>query len=228
MAALARWLPEPCMLCGARASTGGLCAGCREDLPWLPALNCPVCAIPTSTSDICGRCLKRPPRFDAVSAGFLYAFPVDKLIARLKFANTLAVSGILGREMRAVLAQQARPDFVLPVPLSKERLRERGFNQATEIARVIAMELSVPLAIGVCERQWHTAPQMGQPLAQRRANLRNAFRCETRLEGAHIAVVDDVMTSGATLDEMARTLKRAGASRVTGWIVARTPERPTS
>jgi ComF family protein len=186
-----------------------------------------VCAIPTTTPDICGRCLKRSPRFDAVSAGFLYAFPVDKLIARLKFGHTLAVSALLGREMCAALASQPRPDFMLAVPLSEKRLRERGFNQATEIARVIAKELRVPLASGVCERQRHTAPQMGQPLAQRRANLRNAFRCNTSVKGARIAVVDDVMTSGATLDEIARTLKRAGALRVTGWIVARTPERTT-
>ncbi|MFN0313621.1 MAG: phosphoribosyltransferase family protein [Burkholderiales bacterium] len=228
IAAFSRLIPEPCMLCGARASAGGLCEGCREDLPRLPAVHCPVCAIPTTTADICGRCLKRTPRYDAVSAGFLYAFPVDKLIARLKFGHTLAVSGILGREMCAALASQPRPDFVLAVPLSEERLRERGFNQASEIARVIARELSVPLATGVCERHRHTAPQMGQPLAQRRANLRNAFRCEASVKGARIAVVDDVMTSGATLDELARTLKRAGAQQVTGWIVARTPERTTS
>ena len=213
------------MLCAARASIEGLCAGCREDLPRLPVPHCPVCAIPTTTPDICGRCLKRNPRFDAVTAGFLYSFPIDKLIARLKFGNTLAVSKLLGRELCAALAQQPRPDFVLPMPLSRERLRERGFNQATEIARIFAVELGIPLATDACERQRHTAPQMGLALAQRRANLRNAFRCETGLKDAHIAVVDDVLTTGSTLDELARTLKRAGARRVTGWIVARTPGR---
>ncbi len=213
------------MLCAARLSTEGLCAGCREELPRLPVPHCPVCAIPTTTPDICGRCLKRAPRFDAVTAGFLYTFPVDRLIARLKFGNTLAVSKVLGRELCAALAQQPRPDFVLPMPLSETRLRERGFNQATEIARVLAAEMGIPLATGACERQRHTAPQMGLSLARRRANLRNAFHCETALKDAHIAVVDDVLTSGATLDELARTLKQAGARRVTGWIVARTPER---
>ncbi len=224
-AALARQLPEPCMLCAARLSIEGLCAACREDLPRLPVPHCPVCAIPTATAGICGRCLKRTPRFDAVTAAFVYTFPVDRLIARLKFGHTLAVSRVLGREMCTALAHEPRPDFVLPMPLSRERLRERGFNQAMEIARVLATNLEIPLVSDACERRRHTLPQMRLPLTQRRANLRNAFRCTPNLKGAHIAVVDDVMTSGATLDELARTLKRAGASRVTGWVVARTPEK---
>jgi ComF family protein len=189
-------------------------------------MHCPICAIPTSTPDICGRCLKRQPRFDSVCAALLYAFPVDRIIQLLKFSGNLRVAKLLSAELMRVVDSESRPDILIPMPLSKERLRERGFNQAIEIARALSVALRVPLELDACVRQVHTAPQMGLPLAERRSNIRNAFRCDRALRGARIAVVDDVLTSGTTLDELARTLKRAGASQVTGWIAARTPERP--
>ena len=221
--ALVGQVPEPCQLCAAHVSVDGLCEGCQQDLPRLPATHCPICAVPTGTADLCGQCLKRMPAFDTVRAAFVYTFPIDRLIQRLKFGGALAVSRLLGGELLAAIDASQRPDMVIPMPLSKQRLRERGFNQASEIARPLMRALNIDLDTDACERLRHTPPQMGLTLAQRRANLRDAFHCRRALGGAKIAVVDDVMTSGATLEEVARTLKRAGALRVSGWIVARTP-----
>ena len=115
-----------------------------------------------------------------------------------------------------------RPDCIIPMPLSAQRLRERGFNQSHEIARGLARRLHVQVADAACKRIRHTPPQASLPLDQRRANIRGAFECTMDLDGARVAIVDDVLTSGATLNELARTLLRAGAAEVTGWVLART------
>lgn len=130
----------------------------------------------------------------------------------------------MGRELVLAARHDLRPDLVIPLPLSKERLRERGFNQSAEIAREVARDFDLDLDHDACVRARHTIPQVGLTLDRRRANMRNAFQCRRSLVGAKVAVVDDVMTTGATLDEVARTLKESGAARVTGWVVARTPE----
>lgn len=220
-----RRIPQPCALCGDLPADTGLCDGCRQDLPVLPTTHCPVCAAPQGGTEICGRCLRHPPAFDAIFAAHLYAFPVNSLIRQLKFHGALALADLLGRGLLAAARDLPRPDVIVPMPLAAHRLRIRGFNQAHEIARPVARALGVRLEAGACLRVRDTPEQSGLSLAARRANLRNAFVCAPRFDGTSVVVIDDVVTSGATMDALARALKRAGARQVRGWVVARTPAR---
>lgn len=213
-----------CYLCRG-ASDDALCAPCSAELPYLAHPRCPSCGLPALAGTLCGRCLAEPPAFDATIAAFAYAFPADVLVQGLKFRSELALARVLANELHAaVLAAPAIPvDLIVPVPLHDARLRERGYNQSMEIARGIASRLNVPLAPDACARVRDTAAQLDLPWKARRENVRGAFSCARALDGKTVAVVDDVMTTGATLAEVAATLKKFGAARVVNWVVARTP-----
>ena len=213
-------LPQDCFLCAAPAGDELLCAPCSASLPRLTAERCPLCALPTPGAAVCGACLKQMPHFDATQAVFRYEFPADHLIQSLKYAHRLASADFLGRAL-AQLAIPFRPDLILPVPLAPARLAERGFNQALEIARPLSRALGVPLEISHVHRRRDTAPQASLPWKERRKNIRHAFECDIDLAGKTVLVVDDVMTTGATLDELARTLKAHGAARVENLVLAR-------
>jgi len=209
-----------CFLCRGKADAL-LCAECDADLPRLGPERCPRCALASPAGALCGRCLAQAPAYDATRAALAYRFPADALVQALKFRGELALAPFLGELLaRCVAAMDV--DYVVPVPLSGERLRSRGYNQALEIARRVARSAGVQLAPELCERTRDTPAQTDLPLAQRSKNVRGAFRCPRLLAGARIAVLDDVMTTGATLEEVAATLKRAGAARVVNWVVART------
>lgn len=210
-----------CYLCRGVAD-GVLCAKCDADLPRLPTPRCPSCALASSSGAICGRCLASPPTYDGTIAALAYEFPADVLVQSLKFRSELALAPLLAGLLASQLPKAVRVDYLLPVPLSAARLRERGFNQALEIARHVAAATGCKLAPALAERSRDTPPQIHLPHAQRAHNVRGAFRCTRPLAGAEVAVLDDVMTTGATLDELAATLKRAGAARVVNWVVART------
>jgi ComF family protein len=197
-----------------------LCAACVAGLPRLTPERCPVCALPTPGSAVCGACLKQAPHFDATRAVFRYEFPLDRLIQSLKYAHRLAGADFLGREL-AQSPVPFQPDLILPVPLSPARLAERGFNQAVELARPLARALGVSLETSRVHRRRDTAPQASLPWKERKQNIRHAFECELDLTGKTVLVVDDVMTTGATLDELARTLKAHGAARVENCVLAR-------
>jgi ComF family protein len=213
-------LGQDCLLCGGRSAGALACDGCRADLPWLGDA-CPQCAGPTHGGERCGACLARPPQFDLTLAVWQYAFPVDRLVLALKYGKRLALAELLGDALARRVGGR-RVDAVVPMPLAPRRLAERGFNQALEIARWAADRAGAPLMPGWVERVRDTPPQTDLPLAERAANVRGAFACSRALAGATLAVVDDVMTTGATAGELARTLKRAGAGHVENWIVART------
>jgi len=210
-----------CFLCRG-AARGILCPACDADLPRLAGTLCPRCALPSPAAALCGRCLADAPRYDATVAALAYRFPADTLVHALKFRSQLALAPLLGDLVLKCIPVTERVDCVFPVPLSRERLRERGYNQAAEIARHVANERRVPLELTIMTRERNTRAQADLPWSDRARNVRGAFRCERSLDGAAIAVVDDVMTTGATLDELAATLKRAGAARVVNWVVART------
>lgn len=218
---LARIFAHHCLLCGAPSGARRLCAGCDANLPRHAMPQCPVCATPTPQGEICGRCLRRPPAFDHSVAAFSYAFPVDRLIPALKYGGRLAIVPVLADAL-AHAAHGRGVDRIVPMPLHPARLRSRGFNPAREIAHAVARQLARPLDTATCRRVRDTPPQVALAWADRRRNVRGAFACHGALAGQRIAIVDDVMTTGTSLDELATTLKRAGAQSVECWVVART------
>ena len=219
--ALARLLPQDCTICGQGSGDRLVCAACEADLPHLAGPLCPVCATPTAEGAVCGACQSAPPHFDATSAAFRYAFPVEHIVQGLKYRHRLPLAGWLADALAPRIGS-ARVDCILPLPLSAPRMRERGFNQAQEIARPLARQLGLPLVSDACARVRDGAPQASLPWKERQANIRHAFECRIDLSGKTVAVVDDVMTTGATLNEFARTLKLHGAARVENWVAART------
>ena len=210
-----------CFLCRGEARRL-ICEACDADLPRLPAPRCPRCALASPGGAVCGRCLAREPHYDATAAALSYDFPADALIHALKFRGELSLAPFLGELLKQEIIPGERIDCIVPVPLSARRLRERGYNQAVELARPLARAARAPLELGLCERTRDAPPQTELPWAERGRNVRGAFRCTRSLVGASVAVVDDVMTTGATLNEIASTLKAAGALRVVNWVVART------
>jgi ComF family protein len=219
-----RALPQRCELCAAACGGELVCAACVRSLPRLGPV-CAVCALPTPGGETCGQCLAHPPPFAATLAAFAYAFPVDRLMHALKYHGRLALADW---GARALITERERhgssslPDRLIPLPLAGERLRERGYNQASEIARVLARRLGVPLVRDGTRRVRSGPPQAALPWSGRAKNVRGAFACELDLAGMAIAVIDDVMTTGASLAEFARVLRAAGATRVENWVVART------
>ena len=166
------------------------------------------------------------PPFDQVVTAFDYRFPMDRLIHRFKFSADLAVGAYLGESLAGAVKAAPRPDLVVASPASRIRLRERGFLPALVLARRVATRLGISLDARVLRKVRHTPPQTGLDRRARRGNVAGAFTVGRPLEGLHVAVVDDVMTTGATLACLATVLREAGAARVSGWIVARTPEPP--
>ena len=188
------------------------CRGCRR--------RCPQCALPTHRGQLCGACLSNPPRFDAVTAAFVYEWPLAPLIHDYKYAGNLALARFFANALAARIAGAV--DLIVPMPLAPARLRERGFNQALEIARVVSRTTGIALATAACRRVRDSAPQATLPWQERAKNIRGAFVCDIDLTGMRVAVIDDVLTTGATLNELARNLRKAGAIEIQGWVVART------
>jgi ComF family protein len=218
-------LAQDCLLCGGGTEGEILCRACADDLPRLPSPRCPRCALPTARGESCGRCLAHPPHYDQTLAAFSYDFPLDKLIQSFKYGNRLVLADYLGRELvgRALASGwEAVADLVVPLPLHPTRLRDRGFNQALELARPVAAALKLPLDPRACARIRPTPAQAGLPWKKREENIRRAFHCPHELTGRRILLIDDVMTTGASLNECARTLKRRGATEVRLLVVART------
>ena len=215
-------LQQQCLLCLAPSGQELLCPPCHEELPWLAGPLCPVCAHPTGSGDTCGACLRHPPQFDATRAALEYRFPINAVLQRYKYAGFLSAAELMGGLLADKVVIATQPDVLIPMPLHGSRLKERGFNQAIEIARVVARRLQIPLALDTCSRTRATPPQVSLPLAARAKNLRGVFACRENLEGKRVALLDDVMTSGASLDALAKCVKDAGALQVECWVVART------
>ena len=214
-------MPEqPCILCGAFSNYGVLCLSCDAELPRLGIAHCPVCGLPSLNGDICGECLKQAPGFDCTVSSYAYAFPIDKLVQAIKFSGRLALVNQLADAL--ALRIGTRPDYIIAMPLHVLRLRERGFNQSQLLAQRLARTLGIPLLPHACKRSRNTTPQSLLPWQDRGKNMRGAFTCSADLSGKHIAIVDDVMTTGATIEELAKTLRLQGAIKVSAWVLART------
>jgi ComF family protein len=222
--ALRRWFTSPrCLLC-AGASRELLCDGCRQDLPWnRPA--CPGCALPLATPPerLCAACARHAPPFDRAMSAFRYEPPIAQAVQRLKYGADFLAARWLGATLAQYVTERggALPQALLPVPLHRGRLRRRGYNQALELARVAARALQLDLLPQAAERVRATEDQIGKSAAERRRNLRKAFAVQAEVRGLHLAIVDDVVTTGSTAAELARACRKAGAVRVEVWSVAR-------
>lgn len=204
-----------------------LCDDCAARLPW-NAHRCPACALPLperAPALPCAACRQAPPPVAATVAPLLYAAPIDRWQPRFKFHHDLAAGRLLGALLATACAGAPRPEALVPVPLHRTRLRARGFDQALELARGVARTLRLPLRASLLERVRATAPQSELDAAARHANLHGAFRVQAPREAlpAHVALVDDVMTTGATLHAAAAALREAGVARVDAWVCARVP-----
>ncbi|HET7359938.1 MAG TPA: ComF family protein [Rhodanobacteraceae bacterium] len=224
MARLQRLWPLRCLLCGAPAGDTGLCAACAAELP-RNRCCCARCALPLPwPAASCGGCQRRAPPWIAAWAPFRYGWPLDRLESRYKFSGQLAAGRALAEQWTRCGPLPARPDAMVAVPLHRARLRQRGYNQSLELARVLARRWRIPLRRDLLERTRATAAQTDLDARARRRNVRGAFRVPTGVVvPAHVVVLDDVMTTGTTLAECARTLLRAGAGRVDVWALARAP-----
>ena len=215
-------LPPCCVVCGDAGMPGrDLCAACHADLPWQgPA--CTRCALPLPTTGICGHCLQQASPLEAVHAVFDYSFPLDRLLPRLKFHADFACGRVLAQCMAERFAALPRPAAIVPVPLHPSRLRSRGYDQALELAKPLARALALPLLGAVLQRCKPTSAQSRLDAVARQRNLRGAFiATATTTLPAHIALLDDVMTTGATLHAAAQALRNAGVARVDAWVCAR-------
>ncbi|HET8731050.1 MAG TPA: ComF family protein [Moraxellaceae bacterium] len=228
-----RWLnrlPASCLLCEAPADAWGLCEPCLQDLPWNRDY-CLTCALPLPEGLCnCSHCRAAVPLQERTLAPLRYEFPANHLISRLKYGGRLIHAPVLGELLTAAVADHPGPlpDLLLPAPLHPRRLAARGYNQAMEIARPVARYTGLPLETRLLERIRATRAQMTLDREARADNPAGAFAVDPRRldalgDGVRVALIDDVMTTGATLDEMARTLLQAGVASVEYWVVARTP-----
>lgn len=217
-------LPPICTLCGSATPGDQLCAPCTADLPWnTPA--CPGCALPSAQAVLCPACLHKPRVFDAAHAAFVLATPVQQGIHALKYQARFQQAMLLGSAFASQLRGRIEPlpTLLIPVPLHWRRQWWRGYNQSLELARAIGAELGIAVDQTAAKRLRATPDQIGQSAAQRRKNLKDAFAVCPRVDGQHVALLDDVMTTGATLEELARACKASGATTVEAWAIARQP-----
>jgi len=215
-------LPASCGLCN--AATGKhlpLCQPCLSELPFL-GTACSSCALPMATAGSCGKCQQHRPACDMTLALFLYQEPVSLLVQQFKFSRKLEYSLVFSTLMaKKLLSLPEQPDMLIPVPLHSSRLRSRGFNQSWEITRQLSRITGINTSHKTCQRIKKTPLQTGLKASERRQNLKQAFAITANVKDLHVCIVDDVMTTGSTLEAIAVALKAAGAARVSGLVVAR-------
>jgi len=224
---LARVLwPSICILCRSRGAFGlDLCTACEADL--VPNGHaCSICAEPLPAADeasVCGACVQHPPAFECSYVPFRYAYPINHLVRNLKFRGDLACGRVLGElfAARVVARAVALPELIIPVPLAQQRYRQRGFNQANELALPVRRVTRIPVRNDLVIRHRETAEQAALDLESRRKNVRRAFSMAASLPARHVAILDDVVTTGSTVGELARVLHSAGAERVAVWAICR-------
>ena len=222
-ASFASVVSQDCTLCGVR-SHASLCGDCHRDLPFRLSVGCPRCNASGTDNQACGACLSDPPHFNDTTSAFRYAYPLDRLVQAYKFNANLGLLPLFADALASAIRANAadiKADLVIPLPLAPKRLAERGFNQSALLGAHVSKALGIRFESRGMLRVRETTPQTGLNREARLRNVRGAFDCARRLEGQHVAVVDDVMTTGATLSEAAKVLKKAGAARVSAWVVAR-------
>lgn len=214
-------LAQTCYLCG-NSSSQAICNACLKDFPYQTSA-CLNCASILDEVGICPECKQNPPPYRHTQALFSYTYPIDKLIKLAKFHQNLTILKLLANLMAQHLIMEPRPDVLIPVPLHSKRLRQRGYNQSLELAKMIAKQSGIPINTRVCKRRKYTRPQTALLNAQQREeNLANAFKIKkTPSHWQHIVLIDDVMTTGTTVKQLALAFKAAGVSQIDVWCCAR-------
>lgn len=215
-------LPQSCLLCASQARSLGICDHCLRDMPWHLDNLCPQCALPSPGNQLCGQCLQSPPAFDSTRCLFQYQFPFSVVLQQYKYGQLLPLARTMGHLLANHVKHLPPPDCIIPMPLHPQRIKERSFNQSVEIAKVISKQLLITANLHACKRIKPTPPQANLPYKQRIKNMKGAFECAADLQGKHVVLLDDVMTTGASLNALAKTVKDAGASHVECWVIART------
>lgn len=226
--AIKNWLlPGCCVLCKSSTESSDLCLACEQDLPWLknPCKNCALPLLSTNVN-VCGQCLQHPLPFDNTHALFLYQPPIDQLIMGLKFQKKLVyarlLSELLTKHLTIIYDKKPFPQCIIPVPLHPKKLQERGFNQAVEIVRPLAKKFKTPIDLQSCQRIKATLAQTDLPAIERRENMKNAFLMQRKMPFKHVAIFDDVVTTGQTVFELSKVLKEMGVEKIDIWCCART------
>lgn len=203
----------------ASAGDGGLCRACEIRLPAAASHACARCGLPVDLpTDLCGTCLAAPPAYDYTFAGRAYSWPLHHLVHAFKYSHAYGLASPLCAPLSDF---GPPPDVFLPMPQHPHRLRERGYDQTRLLARELSRRHNRPMMAQACQRTRHTRAQTGLGLSERKANLKGAFTCLTGLEGLHVGIVDDVMTTGSSMQELALALRAAGVARVGCWVAAR-------
>lgn len=219
-------LPPTCLLCGSHSDQRrDLCKACEADLPWV-GTACYQCALPITGGTVCGLCLKNTPPYDRTIALCYYRFPMPHLVTGLKFQKKLSHAQVLGNLLadRMEFLYVSKPDVLIPVPLHPKRLRQRGYNQALELARPIAKRLNMPIDFRSCQRIKATEAQTGIPAKERMKNMKGAFSVSSSLNKSHVVLIDDVMTTGSTVIELSRVLRESGVKQIDVVCCARTTQ----
>jgi ComF family protein len=239
---LVRWcfshlFPSRCILCqqtvlqAAKGLDIEVCADCYQALPH-NVHRCMQCALPLpveiETDVLCGRCIKTPPAFDYTYSLFSYEREIIRLVHQLKFADKFSYARSIGELLFATFNEQSlpengRPDCIIPVPLHNRRLRQRGYNQSLEIVRVLGKRTAITIDQQAVTRRRSTVTQTGLKAEQRRKNIKGAFQVVKKLGYHHVLIVDDVITTGSTVNELAKVLKQSGVERVGVLSIARAP-----
>ncbi len=214
-------MPIPCLLCGSNNSDDCLCHDCSDQLPKLGCC-CPRCASPLQQTMLCGQCLTSPPEQDRSFSLFRYQPPIDQLIADLKYHDKLALIRLFAAQMAASLKARALPQLLIPIPLHPRRLRERGYNQSLELAKYLSKQLAIPVQYDILIRIRDTPPQASLPFSERNKNMKQAFQINNTHIPTHIALIDDVLTTGHTANVAAKILRQAGVENIEVWTIART------
>ncbi len=221
--ALGFFAPSICLLCRGEEALDGLCEACRMDLP-LTKSACERCGVSLACAGLCAKCMRKPPNYDRVLTAYAYRSPVSQLIRALKYNQRLEFISAVGEGLIRLLKarQEDPPKRLIPVPLHGQRLMQRGFNQSLELARLLGRRLAIKIDPGLVRRIRATAPQFELSPKARQANVRGAFALRRPPPYESVAIVDDIVTSGATVNELARLLKRAGVKDISVWALART------
>ena len=212
------------MCADSQSTMYGICSHCWENLPWLAEQRCRQCALPlpNASSTICGACLRSQPFFDRTIAAIAYDFPLDALLKQYKYRQSLKFTPFLTQILyQHIHADSTTINTIIPMPMHAERYRLRGFNHALELAKRLSRLCNITLHNNLCVRTRDTPPQAGLALDKRIKNTRGVFACTQSIQGKRIAIVDDVMTSGASLNAVSKALKKSGADYVECWVVAR-------